>query len=168
MHIRLLTVILTSLVAAPSFAQTDKPAKKSGTRPINALLVTGGCCHDYDRQKLILTRGISARANVRWTVVQQGGKTTNTKIPLYKDPDWAKGFDIVVHNECFAHVKDKEFVDRILKPHREGTPAILIHCAMHCIARAMIAGSSSSGCSRPGMGLITRSMLKTCSRSIQL
>ena len=132
MHIRLLTVILTSLVAAPSFAQTDKPAKKSGTRPINALLVTGGCCHDYDRQKLILTRGISARANVRWTVVQQGGKTTNTKIPLYNDPDWAKGFDIVVHNECFAAVKDKEFVDRILKPHREGTPAILIHCAMHC------------------------------------
>lgn len=101
-------------------------------RPIQALLVTGGCCHDYDRQKLILTRGISARANVRWTVVHQGGKTTDTKIPLYNDPDWAEGFDIVVHNECFAHVKDKEFVDRILKPHREGTPAILIHCAMHC------------------------------------
>ena len=101
-------------------------------RPIQALLVTGGCCHDYDRQKLILTRGISARANVRWTVVHQGGKTTNTKIPLYDDPDWADGFDIVVHNECFAGVKDTEFVDRILKPHKEGTPAILIHCAMHC------------------------------------
>ena len=38
---------------------------------------------------------------------------------------WAAGFDIVVHNECFAHVTDKEFVDRILKPHREGLPAIL-------------------------------------------
>jgi putative heme-binding domain-containing protein len=129
---QLLSVLLTALFCVPSFAQTDKPTKKSPSRPINALLVTGGCCHDYDRQKLILTRGISARANVRWTVVQQGGKTTNTKIPLYNDPDWAKGFDIVVHNECFAHVKDKEFVDRILKPHREGTPAILIHCAMHC------------------------------------
>ena len=101
-------------------------------KPINALLVTGGCCHDYDRQKLILTRGISARANVRWTVVHQGGKTTNTPIPLYEDPDWAEGFDIVVHNECFSDVKDLEFVDRILQPHRDGTPAILIHCAMHC------------------------------------
>ncbi len=132
MRIRFLSVVLTALFCVPSFAQTDKAAKQSASRPINALLVTGGCCHDYDRQKLILTRGISARANVRWMVVQQGGKTTNTKIPLYNDPDWAKGFDIVVHNECFAHVKDKEFVDRILKPHREGTPAILIHCAMHC------------------------------------
>ena len=113
------------------FAQKDSAAENTD-RPIQALLVTGGCCHDYDRQKLILTRGISARANVRWTVVQQGGKTTNTKIPLYNDPNWADGFDIVVHNECFAHVKDKEFVDRILAPHRNGTPAILIHCAMHC------------------------------------
>lgn len=105
---------------------------QAADKPIQALLVTGGCCHDYDRQKLILTRGISARANVRWTVVHQGGKTTDTKIPLYEDPNWAEGFDIVVHNECFAHVKDKEFVDNILKPHREGLPAILIHCAMHC------------------------------------
>ena len=105
---------------------------ESADPPIQALLVTGGCCHDYDRQKLILTRGISARANVRWTVVHQGGTSTDTKIPLYNDPNWADGFDIVVHNECFAHVTDKEFVDRILKPHREGLPAILVHCAMHC------------------------------------
>lgn len=101
-------------------------------RPIHALLVTGGCCHDYERQKLILTRGVSARANVRWTVVHQGGTTTNTAIPLYDDPTWADGFDIVVHNECFSDVKDLEFVDRILQPHKDGTPAILIHCAMHC------------------------------------
>ncbi|MEZ6124727.1 MAG: discoidin domain-containing protein [Planctomycetaceae bacterium] len=112
------------IVAAENVIQAD--------RPIHALLVTGGCCHDYDRQKLILTRGISARANVRWTVVHQGGTTTNTPIPLYDDPNWADGFDIVVHNECFSDVKDLEFVDRILKPHRDGLPAILIHCAMHC------------------------------------
>ncbi|MFN9718015.1 MAG: discoidin domain-containing protein [Planctomycetota bacterium] len=114
----------SSLIAQESATKVD--------RPIHALLVTGGCCHDYDRQKLILTRGISARADVRWTVVHQGGTSTDTKIPLYDDPNWADGFDIVVHNECFAHVNDKEFVDRILKPHREGLPAILIHCAMHC------------------------------------
>lgn len=138
---RVLTPALAVLFLLPSLSaqenaaatQTEAtPAKGSADRPIQALLVTGGCCHDYDRQKLILTRGISARANVRWTVVHQGGTTTDTKIPLYDDPNWADGFDIVVHNECFAHVTDKEFVDRILKPHREGLPAILIHCAMHC------------------------------------
>ena len=70
-------------------------------KPIRALLVTGGCCHDYDRQKLIIPKGVTARADVKWTVIQQGGKTTNTKIPLYEDAGWADGFDIVVHNECF-------------------------------------------------------------------
>jgi putative membrane-bound dehydrogenase-like protein len=118
------------LSSTGSFVQGQD--KTEANRPINALLVTGGCCHDYDRQKLILTRGISARANVRWTVVHQGGTTTDTPIPLYNDPNWAEGFDIVIHNECFSHVTDLAFVDRILEPHRNGTPAILIHCAMHC------------------------------------
>ena len=122
---------LTGLLCLlPVLAQADD--KSAASKPIRALLVTGGCCHDYQRQKLILARGISARANVVWTVVHQGGSTTDTKIPLYEDADWAEGFDVVVHNECFAHVKDKEWVERILKPHREGTPAVLIHCAMHC------------------------------------
>ncbi|WP_153558098.1 PVC-type heme-binding CxxCH protein [Roseimaritima sediminicola] len=121
--------------ASPDSASSSQPSavrRANDDRPIQALLVTGGCCHDYERQKRILTRGISARANVRWTVVHQGGTTTDTAIPLYNDPDWAEGFDIVVHNECFAKVRDAAFVDRILAPHRKGTPAILIHCAMHC------------------------------------
>ena len=113
----------------------DSQDAASGTkvaRPLQALLVTGGCCHDYVRQQRILARGISARANVVWTVVNQGGTATNSKIPLYRDPEWAKGFDVVVHNECFADVRDKEFVERIIRPHRAGVPAVLIHCAMHC------------------------------------
>lgn len=125
-------ITLSLLLFCTIYANASADEPKKGDRPLQALLVTGGCCHDYDRQKLILTRGISARTDVRWTVVHQGGTTTNTPIPLYNDPDWAEGFDIVVHNECFSHVTDLEFVDRILKPHKDGTPAILIHCAMHC------------------------------------
>ena len=127
-----LSLMLGSVSSLTAQEAATTTAVEVADRPIQALLVTGGCCHDYDRQKLILTRGISARTNVRWTVVHQGGTSTDTKIPLYDDPNWADGFDIVVHNECFAHVTDKEFVDRILKPHREGLPAILVHCAMHC------------------------------------
>ena len=131
---RLLTALVCwlSLLTLTSSSLNAQETTAKPKRPIQALLVTGGCCHDYDRQKLILTRGISARTDVRWTVVHQGGTSTDTKIPLYDDPKWADGFDIVVHNECFAHVTDKEFVDRILKPHKEGLPAVLIHCAMHC------------------------------------
>ncbi len=121
--------MLLAPVLAPSLAQGAEKEPKN--KPIRALLVTGGCCHDYQRQKLILSKGVSARANVVWTVVQQGGTGTNAKIPLYEDPNWADGFDVVVHNECFAGVSDKDWVERILRPHREGLPALLIHCAMH-------------------------------------
>jgi len=123
------SVLFAILPALGNDKQEDNKTKK---KPIKALLVTGGCCHDYERQKLILTQGISARADVEWTVVHQGGSTTNAKIPLYENPDWAKGFDVVVHNECFADVKDLAWVETILKPHREGLPAVLIHCSMHC------------------------------------
>lgn len=100
--------------------------------PIKALLVTGGCCHDYSVQKLIISEGTAARARIEWVVVQEGGTKTNSRIPLHEKSDWAKGFDVVVHNECFSDVKDPKWTENIVRPHREGTGAVLIHCAMHC------------------------------------
>jgi len=128
------TLLLTGLVTLLSTllpAQTPTISRKEG-QPIRALLVTGGCCHDYPRQKQIITKGVSARANVEWVVVQQGGTATNSEIPLYNDPNWADGFDVIVHNECFSDAKDPSWLARILEPHRKGVPAVLIHCAMHC------------------------------------
>jgi putative heme-binding domain-containing protein len=120
----LFTIIIPSTVRA---RQTEN--KKS----IKAMLVTGGCCHDYEKQKKIITEGIQGRCKIKidWTIVHQGGTTTDTKIPLYENKDWAKGYDIVIHNECFAGIGDKEWIERVLKPHREGVNAIVIHCAMH-------------------------------------
>ncbi len=121
-------------------------------KPIRALLITGGCCHDYSRQKLILSRGISARANVRWTVVQQGGTSTNARIPLYEDPNWADPYDVIIHNECFSNVPDVAWMERILKPHREGKPAILIHCAMHGYRNGTDGWFRFCGMQSPGHG----------------
>jgi len=101
-------------------------------QPIRALLVTGGCCHDYDTQKNLIKKGLEARARIEVTVVQQGGNSTDTRIPLYEDPKWAEGYDIVLHDECFAAVKDPAWTARVLAPHRQGLPAVVIHCAMHC------------------------------------
>lgn len=126
-----LSVVLVphSFFSQSTSAQQKTPAEK----PIKAMLVTGGCCHDYEKQKKIITEGISARTQLKieWTIVHQGGNTTDTKIPLYQNKDWAKGYDIVIHNECFAAIGDKEWIERVLKPHREGVNAIVIHCAMH-------------------------------------
>lgn len=104
------------------------------TKPLRALYITGGCCHDYARQREIISKGVSARANVEWTIVQEGGSGTK-HVPfedsIYQNPDWAKGYDIVVHNECFSDDNDVAYVERFLKPHRDGLPGVVIHCAMH-------------------------------------
>jgi type 1 glutamine amidotransferase len=101
--------------------------RKPGTvRPLRGLLITGGCCHDYPGQAKILTEGLSARVNIGWDVVMDPGQTGT------KADDWAAKYDVVVHNECFADEKELDWLERIVRPHREGVPAVVIHCAMHC------------------------------------
>ena len=101
-------------------------------KPIRALLVTGGCCHDYVKQKIILSQGISKRANVVWTIVHEGGKSRNHRFSIYKKKDWIKDFDVVVHNECFGAIGSKEFVEGLAIAHRDsGVPAVVLHCTMH-------------------------------------
>jgi type 1 glutamine amidotransferase len=125
-------VLLTALlVVAVSLVPAALGAEDAAAKPIRALLVIGGCCHDYARQKDILARGISARANVQVTVAYDPDTSTRHLNPVYDNPDWAKGFDVVIHDECSSDVKDLVAIDRILKPHREGLPAVVLHCGMH-------------------------------------
>lgn len=118
-------VALLSLPMRPGSAQ-DQP------KPIRALLVIGGCCHDYEKQKDILTKGISARARVEWTISYDPDKGTKHLNPVYAKADWAKNFDVIVHDECCSDVTDLELIDRILEPHRQGLPGVVLHCGMHC------------------------------------
>lgn len=114
------------------FAGAIPRAVTADDKPIRALLVIGGCCHDYAAQKDLLTKGISARANVTWTIAYDPDKTTSHMNPVYENPEWAAGFDVVVHDECSSDVKDLAVIERILRPHREGLPAVVLHCGMHC------------------------------------
>src|SRR2546423_7810170 len=107
---RTLAALVTAalcLVAAPTVTGDDA----TPPRPLRALLITGGCCHDYAAQKLILSNGIGARARVEWTIVHEGGDTRNHKVSLYAKPDWADGYDVVVHNECFGEVADRALIE---------------------------------------------------------
>lgn len=99
-------------------------------RPLKALLVAGGCCHDYAGQHLILANGIQARALVQVDVVWTDDKSVTPPLPLYDHPDWAKGYDIVLHDECAAGMKDPAVLKRILDVHQT-VPAVHLHCAMH-------------------------------------
>lgn len=100
-------------------------------KPIRALLVLGGCCHDYKKQQELITKGVSARANVQWAIAYDPDTGTKHLNPWYEKEDWAKGFDVVVHDECCSDVKDIKTVEKILAPHKAGLPAVITHCGMH-------------------------------------
>jgi len=98
--------------------------------PVRALMLAGGCCHNYINQSAILMRAVGEEMTVDWTVVYDGRGTT-TRPEIYNQPEWWKGFDIVVHNECNADVDDIEYIRKITAAHKAGVPALVIHCAMH-------------------------------------
>ena len=100
-------------------------------KPLRALLITGGGFHNYPFQVIALTNAVGKIAPVEWKVVNDGGSGTTAQISLYDDPNWAKGFDVVVHNECFADTTDTNYIRRIVAAHKAGVPAVVIHCAMH-------------------------------------
>lgn len=102
----------------------------SAAEPLKALLIAGGCCHDYAKQHEILSKGIQARANVQVDVIWTDDKSTNPPLPLYEKADWAKGYDIIIHDECAASMKDKDTLTRVLDVHKT-IPAVHLHCAMH-------------------------------------
>ncbi len=123
---RTITTFVLGLVALGSSLLAADPVK-----PLRVLLVTGGCCHDYEKQHLILGEGLAARANVEMTFAHNPDKTTKCAFDLFKNKDWAKPFDVVIHDECSADVTDPEYVGNIIAAHRSGTPAVNLHCAMH-------------------------------------
>jgi len=118
-------VLGAALLAAVSASAAD------AAKPLRVLLVAGGCCHDYATQTRILEKGIEARVRADVEVVFNPDKSTKATFEIYGNPDWASGYDVVIHDECSADVTDPAYVERILAAHRRGTPAVNLHCAMH-------------------------------------
>lgn len=119
-------LLLTGLATSSVTAADGKDAK-----PLHILLITGGCCHNYAFQSQAMMDAVAKYAKAEWKVVNEGGKGTRGQISLYDDPNWAKGFDVVVHNECFADTTNHEYIRKITSVHKAGVPAVVIHCAMH-------------------------------------
>lgn len=101
-------------------------------KPLKVMLITGGCCHDYKAQTEILKKGLEERINVTVDQIHVDDGSTKPKLPIYGNPDYAKGYDLVIHDECAADVKDEATVRGVIKPHLEDKiPAVALHCAMH-------------------------------------
>ena len=100
-------------------------------KALRVLMLTGGCCHDYDTQKVILSSGIAERANVDFTIVHEGGEGTSHQFEMLKQDGWADDFDAVLYNICFAHEADEEYIEGITGTHKAGLPAVALHCTLH-------------------------------------
>ena len=124
------SLLLPALCAALSMLTAGAGA--ADIKPLRVLLITGGCCHNYAAQKDILKKGLEARANVEVTQVHTADSSTKARFEMYDKPDWASGYDLVIHDECSADVKEMPYVQNILAAHASGIPAMNLHCAMHC------------------------------------
>jgi hypothetical protein len=122
----------TFLLALLSFGFALQSLAADAPKPLRVLLITGGCCHDYAAQKDILKKGIEARANVIVEQVHSDDKTTKPPLAIFGNPDYAKGFDVVIHDECAADITDPATIKGVIKPHLDGVPGVNLHCAMHC------------------------------------
>lgn len=114
-----------------AWAEDAPDANPSEPKPLRVLLVAGGCCHDYAAQKDVLKAGIEARIRAEVEIEYNPSKGTDATFPKYANADWAKGYDVILHDECSSNVTDKAYVQRILDAHRAGVPAVNLHCAMH-------------------------------------
>lgn len=106
-------------------------AEPAAAPPLKILLIAGGCCHDYATQTRILEEGIEQRTRATVEVAHNPDRSTKAVFPAYERDDWAKGYDAVIHDECSADITDRAYVSRILQAHRDGVPAVNLHCAMH-------------------------------------
>jgi hypothetical protein len=120
------TVFGVGVMLAASLANAADAVK-----PLKALLIIGGCCHDYANQQVILKRGIEARANVIVDVIYSADSNTHPALPIYGHPDYAKDYDVVIHDECAADINEPAIIQGVLKPHQAGIPGVNLHCAMH-------------------------------------
>jgi hypothetical protein len=118
-------VALTVLAVAPHSRAADAP------KPLRVLLVTGGCCHDYAAQKDILKKGLEARANVIVDQIHCPDNSVQPPLAILGRADYAKGYDLVIHDECAAGISNAAVVEAVLQPHRDGLPGVNLHCAMH-------------------------------------
>lgn len=128
-----LAALMSMLLVPPAAGRAEPTQETKKDKPIRALLICGGCCHDYKAQKDILAKGISDRVNggVEWTIAHEGTERTH-KHSIYSKPDWWKGYDVIVHDECFGYVDDVPFVEAIVKAHEQAhVPIVALHCSLH-------------------------------------
>jgi uncharacterized protein len=95
-------------------------------KPLKALLLTGGGYHDYKKLAPFLTNSFGQRVNITFDVDFTMDRLTSK--------DFAAGYDVVVYDLCFDDAEPAQ-LQNALDTIRAGTPAIMIHCAVHAFRK---------------------------------
>jgi type 1 glutamine amidotransferase len=98
-------------------------ASEAADAKLNGLWCTGGCCHDYKKHAPLLAEKIAQYANVEFKIV--------TGTEQFKDKDYAKDYDVVVYDLCYAAEKDKDLIANVTNTIKAGKPTIIVHCSLH-------------------------------------
>jgi type 1 glutamine amidotransferase len=132
-----LVAALTAVVVVGLGAFEPRASTAQGARPLRGLYVTGGGFHDFVAHEKILPPAIAKQVNINWTIDHTAGTSTDVLIERHKDTAWAKQFDVVLYNMSFSFVVDVEWIERIVRAHREsGVGAAILHGAVHSYRRS--------------------------------
>lgn len=101
-------------------------------KPVKVLFVTQmpGRYHDYNDQTRILLSELPKYGSMEFTIM---AGTANEVLAKMGKPGYTKGYDVVLYNMCHAKTDDSALVRNVIDETAvRGTPAVLVHCAMHC------------------------------------
>ena len=105
-------ILLVVLICNGSFSAAERiPVEDtSAEKRLKVLLITAAAV-TIIRIKKNIREGLSKHCdNLDWTVLEYGSQR-DLKIDVYKRSDWIKGYDLVIHNECYGGVEDPDFVN---------------------------------------------------------
>jgi uncharacterized protein len=136
-----LLVLCFSIVALSPSVRADRnalaQAQAAAPRPIRALYVTGGGFHEFVKQEGIVPPELARRARIDWTIDHTAGTSTEVLIDRHKNTDWTRDFDVVLYNMSFSFVVDVEWIERLVRAHRDsGVGAVILHGAVHSYRRS--------------------------------
>lgn len=112
------------------------PIASAQQDPLKILFITGGGFHDFDAQRDILTKGLAERLQVQFTIDHEAGSDATAVPERFSDPDWVKGYDLVLYNISLSVDQKPETAQAIIDSHvKHGVPAALLHGSTHSYRR---------------------------------
>src|SRR5262245_32344532 len=72
------SIFLSILLACVNTCQL----RAAEPKPLRALLITGGCCHEYAKQKDVLKNGLEARLNIVLDQIHTDDSSTHPPLPF--------------------------------------------------------------------------------------